>query len=78
MKLNIGEFTVEVKAKNTAFSERNNLMDTISFLNKASIAFAKAAENYKVKGYNAISEDFEKMGDDIYAALKAAGAYKDL
>lgn len=78
MKLNIGEFTVDVKAKHTTFSERNNLMDTINFLNKASIAFAKAAAEYNSKGYIALSEDFDKMGNDIYAALKAAGAYKDI
>lgn len=78
MKLNIGNYTVEVKAKNTTFSERNNLMDTIAFLNTASIAFSRAAEVYKSKGHNAIAADFDKMGDDIYAALKAAGAYKDI
>lgn len=78
MKLNVGMFTVDIKVKNTTYSERNNLMDTISFLNMASIAFDKAAELYKSKGYDAIPEDFEKMGDDIYAALKAAGAYKEV
>ncbi len=78
MKLNIGEYTVEIKAKQTALSERNNLMDTITFLNRTSMAFDRAAEAYRAKGYNAISADFEKMGNDIYAALTAAGAYKDL
>lgn len=78
MKLNIGEFTVDVKAKNTKLSERNNLMDNISFLNKVSIACARAAECYESKGYPSLAADFEKMGDDIYAALKAAGAYKDI
>lgn len=78
MKLTIGEFTVEVKAKNTALSERNNLMDTITFLNRASIACDRAAEVYDSKGYPALAEIYRKMGSDIYAALTAAGAYKDL
>lgn len=78
MKLNVGMFTVDVKVKNTRYSDRNNLLDTISFLNMASIAFDQAAKMYKSEGYEHISEDFEKMGSDIYAALKAAGAYKDI
>ena len=78
MKLNIGEYTVEIKAKHTALSKRNNLMDTLNFLNRASMAFDRASEMYKAQGYNVISANFEKMGNDIYAALTAAGAYKDL
>ena len=78
MKLIIGNFTVEVKAKNTRYSERNNVVDAISFLNMASIAFDRAADAYKAKGNVYVAADFEKMSNDIYAALKAAGAYKDI
>ena len=78
MKLIIGNFTVDVKAKNTIYSERNNAVDVISFLNMASIAFDRAADAYKAKGHVYVAADFEKMSNDIYAALKAAGAYKDL
>lgn len=77
MKMVIGNFTVDVKARNTKYSERNNVVDAISFLNMASIAFDKAADSYKADGREFIAEDFEKMSNDIYAALKAAGAYKD-
>ena len=38
----------------------------------------KAAEVYKANNRPFIAEDFEKMSNDIYAALKAAGAYKDI
>ena len=78
MKLVVGNFTVEVKAKNTVYSERNNVVDAFSFLNMASIAFDEAAEVYKANNRPFIAEDFEKMSNDIYAALKAAGAYKDI
>ena len=78
MKLVVGNFAVEVKAKNTEYSERNNVVDAFSFLNMASIAFDKAAEVYKANNRPFIAEDFEKMSNDIYAALKAAGAYKDI
>ena len=78
MKLIIGDFTVEVKAKNTRYSERNNVVDVISFLNMASIAFDRASDAYKAKGHVYTAADFEKMSNDIYAVLKAAGAYKDI
>lgn len=78
MKLKANNYVIDIKAKNVIFSERNNLMDTISFLNIATIAFQKAADAYKADGKEFIAVDFETISDDIYAALKAAGAYKDL
>lgn len=78
MKLKADKYVIDIKAKNSTFSERNNLMDTISFLNMASIAFQKAADAYKSDGREFIASDFETISNDIYAALKAAGAYKDI
>lgn len=78
MKLKADNYVIDIKAKNACFSERNNLMDTIGFLNMASIAFQKAADAYKADGKEFIASDFEKISNDIYAALKAAGAYKDI
>ena len=78
MKLVVGNFTVEVKAKNTRYSERNNVVDAFSFLNMMSIACDRAAEVYKARNMQFTAQDFEKMSNDIYAALKAAGAYKDI
>ena len=78
MKLKTGNYAIDIKAKNVTFSERNNAVDVISFLNMASIAFQKAADAYKADGKEFIASDFEKISDDIYAALKATGAYKDI
>ena len=78
MKLKADNYVIDIKVKNAVFSERNNLMDAIGFLNMASIAFQKAADAYKADGREFIAADFEKISDDIYAALKAAGAYKDI
>ena len=78
MKLKAGNYAIDIKVKNVNFSERNNLMDAISFLNMASIAFQKAADAYKADGREFIASDFEQISNDIYAALKAAGAYKDI
>ena len=44
----------------------------------ASIAFQKAADAYKADGKEFIAVDFEEISNGIYAALKAAGAYKDI
>ena len=78
MKLKATNYAIDIKVQNVNFSGRCNLMDTISFLNMASIAFQKAADYYKAYGKEFIACDFEKISDDIYAALKAAGAYKDI
>ena len=78
MKLKTGNYAIDIKVQNVNFSGRSNLMDTISFLNMASIAFQKAADAYKADGKEFIASDFEEISDDIYAALKAAGAYKDI
>ena len=78
MKLKADNYAIDIKVKNVNFSERNNLMDAIAFLNMASIAFQKAADAYKADGKEFIASDFEKISNDIYAALKAAGAYKDI
>lgn len=78
MKLTVGEFEIDIKAKDARFRDRNNLMDTINFLNMASIAFCKAADAYTEAGYKAIPAQYQQIGDDLYAALKAVGAYKDV
>ncbi len=78
MKLKANNYAMDIKVKNINFTDRNNLFDTIGFLNIASIAFQKAADAYKADGKEFIASDFQKISDDIYAELKAAGAYKDI
>ena len=78
MKLIIGEFEVEVKAKIRGVSKRNNVLDTLNLLNQMSIAFDEAAINYNRDGYHALSDECKRKGADIYNALEKAGAYKDL
>ena len=43
MKLLIGDFEVDIKAKVPQRNARNNLLDTMYFLNNLSIAFAEAS-----------------------------------
>lgn len=78
MKLKAYNYAIDIKVQNVNFSGRSNLMDAISFLNMVTIAFDKAADAYKADGKEFIASDFEKISNDIYAALKAAGAYKDI
>lgn len=78
MKVKVGNYDIDIKVKNTLFSDRNNLMDTISFLNEVSLAFGHAAEEFEASKRSAIAEDFNNKSNDIYQALKAVGAYKDI
>lgn len=76
MKLVIGDFEVEVKAKRKG-TDRNNVLDTMFFLNNASMAYTAAYLQFKSEGHPYMAEEFRKMGDDIYSMLDKAGAYKD-
>lgn len=77
MKLMIGEYEVDIKVKDARFNERNNIVDTISFLNEMSLAFYKASEMYKRDTCEALAACANKKSDDIYKTLKKMGAYKD-
>lgn len=74
MKLTIGEFEVEIKA-HTVWSQRNNKNDVMSLLNEISLICDCASRETKASGCEALSRRYYNIGDDIYRALKEAGAY---
>lgn len=74
MKLTIGEFEVEIKA-HTIWSQRNNKNDVMSLLYEISLIYDKASREARDNGCEALSRRYYNMGDDIYRALKEAGAY---
>lgn len=78
MKLIIGEYEVEIKAKDTRFKSRFNLDDTMSLLNMLSIYASEARDHYNMNGYDGLANTANKYGRDIYTALKEKGAYKDV
>lgn len=78
MKLIIGDYEVDVKAKRRILSDKYSMMDTIDFLNKISIYCSLAGDKRKEQGYSALASECDTMGDDIYQTLKKAGAYKEV
>ena len=74
MKLSIGGYEIEIKAKG-AGDERNTKEWAMYFLNELSMAYTEAAKAIGQNGANAISEDFEEKGMQVYRALKSAGFY---
>ena len=44
-------------------------------LNVISIAFLEAAKQFKDEGANALANDYDRVSDEIYIALKEAGYY---
>lgn len=74
MKLTIGEFEVEIKA-HTVWTQRNNKYDVMSLLNEISLICDNASREARQNGCEALSRRYHNFGDDIYRALKEAGAY---
>ena len=76
MKLIIDGYEVNISVKRTT-DKRCSLLETMYFLNKCCIAFDEAAK--RIEGnMPATSKRYEKISNDIYVALKAAGAYKEV
>lgn len=79
MKLRVGEYDIEIKAKHRYTSRgRNNISDAIGILNTFSLALSLAAKQYKAQGYNKLSDNMKNMADDIYESLDKVGAYRDI
>lgn len=79
MKLIIGEYEVEIKAKDTSLkTSRYNLDDTMALLNTLSIYAAEARNHYTASSYDALAKTAGKYSVDIYTALKEKGCYKNV
>ena len=74
MKIKIGEYEVNISAKNV-YSERANKKDTMALLNFLSICCSEAADHYLETGCHGLSRSANEYGDDIFEALKNAGCY---
>lgn len=71
MKLTVGDYEVDVKARKTKFRSKMNEPDTMSFLNTLSLAFQIAED--KTEG-RCIGKG---MGVEIFNALDKAGYYDE-
>lgn len=78
MKLIIGDYEVEIKAKKIGLDERANKQATVNFLNETSIAYLEASRMYAIDGYTRLAPAAEKKSNDIYNKLSEMGFYKHL
>lgn len=76
MKLTIDKFEVEIKAKGI-FGDRYNKKDTIALLNKISLLASRAAEYYKGTKFEALQDEAENIGEEIYNFIESIGAYNN-
>ena len=77
MRVMIGEFEVEIKAKRMS-DVRFNKKDTMYLLNDIAIAFCESSENNRNGGYIPLAENDEKIWKQIHNQLDELGAYKNL
>ena len=74
MTLTIGNYEIEIKAKDT-FADKFNKEDTMGFLLEMSIALNYASELSAMRGTYAISKSQKKFHDDIFNYLDSKGYY---
>ena len=79
MKLVIGDYEVEIKAKAKHHADKSTreqtLMDTMDLLNHISLIMSHGAEQYRNERHKALAEEADKESNDIYIALSDRGYY---
>lgn len=85
MKIKIGEFEVEVKAKGIVSSEKYNERDTAYFLGELLLVYREAAVFQEGQGSQPIARNYNTKSRDIYTKLcemgvitKFDGGHKDV
>ena len=77
MKLTIGNYEVEVKAKGYGASKMN-AEDTQYFLNMIASDLYCAGRQRESEGYKALAQDSYDRANEIHDALDAKGFYNDI
>ena len=78
MKLMIGEYEVDIKAKNTNWNAKYNKDDTNRILLDMALAFFEASEFCQMQGRHTTSIDNMDKWRNIHDALEEAGYFKDI
>lgn len=76
MKVKIGEYEIEIKAKRPD-NKTFNSMDTMIFLNELVLIYSDAFVRKDMDGYQAIANDYRNKQKDIYDTLASQGFYKN-
>jgi hypothetical protein len=77
MTVKIGDFEVEIKAKQGE-NQKGNAEDTKSFLNVISSALWESSLKNDKEGFKVIAECHRDMANDIYDYLDEFGFYDDV
>lgn len=78
MKLAIGEYEVEIKARNAKWREKANKEDTMSLLGDMAIAFMEASLYDQMQGLQTLSKCNKEKWEAIHNALEEAGYFKGM
>ena len=78
MKIKIGDYEVEIKAKGVYNKEKFNKQDTMSFLNELSIVYTDSSKFNMGQGYQALAKCYNESGKEIYETLVTLGLYENL
>lgn len=78
MKLTIGDYEIDIKARNTYGLPGYSKGDAMAFLNTLSIWAHESSEYRRMLRLDATAAAASKASDDIYNALDARGYYEGL
>lgn len=78
MKITMGEYEIDIKAKQVRYHDRMNKADTLDFLNTVAVILGAAVEHYDKKGLFALKKYYYNMHSELHDQLDAAGLYDDL
>ena len=77
MKLTIGDYEVEIKAKWRG-AERMSKENTMYFLNMIASEMYAASRQRESEGYMALAEESTKMANEIHNLLDSKGFYDNI
>lgn len=75
MKITVGNYELQLTARNTVLNESANTRDLKYFLNELSMVYAYAAENEETKNYKYIAEDYSNKANELYHIVAQLGLY---
>ena len=77
MKLSIGDYEVDIKAKHN-WEEKFNKDTTLAFLNELCITYLESADYRRNLGLTATSKDFLEKEKEIFRFCEKKGYYKNI
>ena len=76
MKITIGNYEVDIKAKKE-YNSKMNQKDVEFLLNELCIVYNEAGTFNACQGYQGIAKDYHQKSNEIYKQLQDVGAYNN-